>query len=163
MKTGKQAFMPILKRSLVVLLVSLALLSCAGCNRRAPTTTAPSSAAYTDGFEVVVFDLKNGASANTRSVTLKDAEAAIAAGTRALVPGEDPTSIRQQLQSSGKADLVQMSVQALDGGKQRVRVSFHESKRTYVYEYDVDGAQIRPVRSEYHDLAGAKVVRYGTP
>jgi hypothetical protein len=131
-------------------------LSCNGANE--PTTT-PVSAAYTDGFEVVVFDLRDDGPANVRSVTLVEAERAITSGSQALIPG-DPTAI-QRLIPTGKGDsTVFISVQQLSEGRQQIRLSFHKSNRTYVYEYVVDNGVLRPVASEYRDLACSKLVRY---
>ncbi len=39
-------------------------------------------------------------------------------------------------------------------------MSLHESSRTFVYEYIVDGSTVHPMSSEYRDLAKSKVVRY---
>src|SRR3954451_16440621 len=71
------------------------------CNRAAAPATSPASAAYGDGFEVVVFDVRDGAPTNARSVPLKEAERAIAAGARAAIPG-DPAVVQRQL-STGKS------------------------------------------------------------
>jgi hypothetical protein len=55
---------------------------------------------------------------------------------------------------------VLIRVTPLDAGKQQVRLAFHESSRTFVYEYAVDGAKVTPLSSEYRDLGKSKVVRY---
>jgi hypothetical protein len=129
------------------------------CNRSGAPTTAPASAAYADGFEVVVFDLRGGAPVHVRSVPLKEAEQAIAAGARALIPG-DPAAVQQQLSAGKSGDSrVLVAVTPLDEGKQQVRLTFRESSRSYVYEYAVDGAKIRPVASEYRDLGKSQAVR----
>jgi hypothetical protein len=126
------------------------------CDRAAAPATSPASAAYGDGFEVVVFDVGDEAPANVRSVPLKEAERAIAAG----ISG-DPAAVQRQLSTGKSGDSrVLITVKPLDAGKQRVRVAFHESSRTYVYEYAVDGAKVTPLSSEYHDLGKSKVVRY---
>jgi hypothetical protein len=138
-------------------LIVLAMLV-ASCNR--PPPTLPASVAYNDGFEVVVFDFANGTVSNVRSLPLKDAERAIASGSQALIPG-DAAAIQQQLALGTSGDSKStLSVQLLADGKQRVRVTFHESNRTFVYEYEVDGTHVRPIQSEYRDLGKSKVVKY---
>ncbi|MGL6076212.1 MAG: hypothetical protein ACRC8S_18815 [Fimbriiglobus sp.] len=129
------------------------------CNRVNETATSPLSAAYTDGFEVVVFDLSDDGPANVRSVTLAEAERAITSGSRALIPG-DPTAIQRQIPTGNGDSTVLISVQQLAEGKQQIQLSFHKSNRTYVYEYVVDDSVLRPVASEYRDLACSKLVRY---
>ncbi|MFO0919890.1 MAG: hypothetical protein U0872_16455, partial [Planctomycetaceae bacterium] len=66
------------------------------CNRAAAPSTSPAAAAYTDGFEVVVFEMRDGAPINARSLHLKEAEDAIDSGSQALIPG-DPASLQRQL------------------------------------------------------------------
>jgi hypothetical protein len=123
-------------------------------------TTSPASTAYTDGFEVVVFELRDGIPTNVRSLPLKDAEQAIASGSQSLIPG-DPAAVQRQIPTGKGGDSkVLLSVQSLADTKQQVRVSFHESGRTFVYKYAVDGVHVRPVSSEHRDLAKSKVVRY---
>lgn len=143
-----------------LLLVLAVLTLVTSCNRANAPTTSPASAAYTDGFEVVVFELRDGVPTNVRSVPLKDAKQAIASGSHALIPG-DPAVIQRQI-STGKGgdSKVLLSVKSLAEAKQQVRASFHESSRTFVYEYVVDGTRLRPVTSVYRDLAKSKVVRY---
>src|SRR4051812_20916549 len=73
----------------------------ASCDRGSAPTNSPASAAYGDGFEVVVFEVRGGAPTNVRSVPLAEAEQAIAAGAQASIPG-DPAAVQQQL-STGKS------------------------------------------------------------
>jgi hypothetical protein len=130
------------------------------CDRAAAPTTSPTSAAYGDGFEVVAFDVRDGAPTSARSVPLKEAERAIAAGARAAIPG-DPVAVQRQLSAGKSGDSsVLITVTPLDARKQQVRLTFHESSRTFVYENAVDGAKVAPLASEYRDLGKSKVVRY---
>jgi hypothetical protein len=132
----------------------------ASCKRVTAPTTSPASAAYTDGFEAVVFEVRDGVPTKVRSLPLKDAEQAIASGSQALIPG-DPAVVQRQISTGRSGDSkVVFFVQSVAEAKQQVRVSFHEGDRTFVYEYVVDGNQLRPVTSEYHDLGKSKVVRY---
>lgn len=130
------------------------------CDREAVPTIAPASAAYGDGFEVVVFDVRDGAPTNVRTVPLKEAERAVAAGARASIPG-DPVAIQQQLSTGKSGDSrVLLTVKPLETGGQQVRLAFHESSRTFVYEYAVNGAKITPVSSKYRDLGNSTSVQY---
>ncbi len=61
------------------------------CNRAPDLAVSPAAAAYTDGFEVVVFELRDEDPTNVRSLRLKDAELAIAAGSEVLIPGDAGT------------------------------------------------------------------------
>ena len=142
------------------ILVLTMLTACTSCNRASAPTTSPVSAAYSDGFEVVVFELRDGEPANARSLPLQEAEEEIAAGSQASIPG-DPAAIQQQLSTGKSGDSrVLITVTPLDGGKQHVRIAFHESSRTFVYEYAVDGAEVIPIGSEYRDLGESKAVLY---
>lgn len=143
---------------LILVLTLLAVST--SCNRTGTPTTSPASTAYSDGFEVVIFEMRDGAPANVRSVPLKEAEQAIAAGAQVSIPG-DSAAIQKQLSTVKSGDSrVLITVTPLDGGKQQVRVAFHESSRTFVYEYVVDGAKVTPTGSEYRDLSKLKAVRY---
>jgi hypothetical protein len=147
-------------RGRTTILVLTLLAASTSCNRTSSPATSPVSAAYGDGFEVVVFEMRDGAPANVRSVPLKEAEQAIAAGAAASIPG-DPAAVQKQLSTGKYGDSrVLITVTPLDGGKQQVRVEFHESSRTFVYEYAVDGAKVTPIGSEYRDLSKSKAVRY---
>jgi hypothetical protein len=150
--------MPLAAIRFILVLTMLAVGT--SCNRASAPTTSPVAAAYGDGFEVVVFELRDGTPANVRSVPLKEAEQAIAAGAQASIPG-DPAAVQQQLSTGKSGDSrALITVKPLDGGKQQVRVAFHESGRTFVYEYAVDGAKVTPIGSEYRDLGKSKTVRY---
>lgn len=140
------------------LLLALPLATCASCG---PTpSSAPIATAYTDGFEAVVFDLRNQEPTNVRSVLLKDAEAALSSGSQAFIPG-DSKVVEAQLATGKTGDsFVNLTVRQLNDKKQRIRLEFHGSNRAYVYEYDVEGAHLIPISSEYRDLARSKAVRY---
>ena len=145
-------------RWIVVLLVAASAASCG--SRSAAPAVVPASTAYSDGFEVVVFDMRDGVPSNVRSLHLKEAEQAIAAGAQASIPG-DPAAVQEKLSAGKSGDYhVLLTAKPLEAGKQQVRLAFHESKRTYVYEYAVTGTRIVPLSSEYRDLARSEVVRY---
>ena len=73
----------------------------------------------------------------------------------------DPAAVQEKLSAGKSGDYhVLLAVKPLEAGKQQVRLAFHESKRTYVYEYAVTGTRIVPLSSEYRDLARSAVVRY---
>jgi hypothetical protein len=138
----------------------LALLAPFAVSCRHPAKSVPVATAYSDGFEVVVFDTQNGSPTNVRSLKLKATEAAIAAGSQAMLP-KDVVPIEMQLIAGQSGDShAWVNVIPLAGGKQQVHVEFHDSVRTYVYEYVVDGTKITPVESEYRDLAKSEEVRY---
>ena len=125
------------RRLLILLLISVS------CNRGGSMKTVPVSKAYGDGFEVVVYDLRDGNATNVRSLPLKDAEQAVAGGARAVI-SVDVAEIQRQLSTGKTGDSrVVLTAQTLAEGKQRIRVAFHESIRTFVYEYEVDGATDR--------------------
>lgn len=139
----------------VLAFLASALVSC-----RHPVPTVPASAAYSDGFEVVVYDTTNGTPTHIRSLELKEAEAAIAAGSRAVLP-HDLVPIEMQLTAGQSGDShAWVNVIPLADGKQQVHVEFHDSLRTSVYEYVVDGTHITPIESEYRDAAKSEEVRY---
>jgi hypothetical protein len=143
-----------------LILVLTLLTASTSCNRTSALATSPVSTAYSDGFEVVVFEMRDGAPANVRSVPLKEAEQAIATGAQASIPG-DSAAVQKQLSTGKSGDSrVLITVTPLDSGKQRVRVAFHESSRTFIYEYAVDGTKVTPIGSEYRDLSKSKAVRY---
>ncbi|MFO0919787.1 MAG: hypothetical protein U0872_15925, partial [Planctomycetaceae bacterium] len=78
-------------------------------------------------------------------------------------PG-DPASLQRQLSTGHRGDSkVQVSVLPLSERKQQVRLSFHESSRTYMYQYVVDGERVLPLSSEFRDLSKSKTVRYAQP
>ena len=137
-------------------ILALLILTCVSC-RQATVSSTPASNAYSDGFEAVVFDLFEGNPTNARSIPLKDAEAAIAAGAYARIPG-NATKIASQIPIGTGDSNVRITIQQLEGDDQRVQLAFHESTRTYVYVYDVRGNQLVPVQSEYRDLSRSKVV-----
>jgi hypothetical protein len=138
----------------------LALFAPFAVSCRHPVPTAHASAAYSDGFEAIVFDMQNGTPTNVRSLELKAAEAAIVAGSQATLPS-DAASIEHQLSAGQTGDShVLVKLTPLPAGKQQIRLEFHDSMRTYVYEYVVDGTHIAPIESEYRDLAKSEEVRY---
>ena len=145
----RQAFIPCL-----MLILSLS------CSRRVSPKTVPASVAYTDGFEVIVFELRNGEPTHVRSIPLRAAEQAIAGGSQAFIPG-DPAVVERQLPKSSTGDSKAIvTVQRLNGYKENVRVEFHDGNRTFIYEYCVDGSHLRAVTSEYHDISGSKISSY---
>jgi hypothetical protein len=148
----------VVARGVIFAAVMMAALS---CRRAGPAVaTVPAGAAYRDGFQVVVFDVVGGAAVNGRAVSLKEAEQAIAAGARALIPG-DPSVLQEAVAVEKPGDArVTLDVKPLDADQQRVRLELREADRTYVYEYTVDGAKIIPTGSEYRDVNGARAVRY---
>jgi hypothetical protein len=132
------------------------------CDRGTSATTVPASAAYTDGFQVVVFEFQNDVPAKARSLPLKEAEKAIQEGSQAFIP-DDGTAVQEQLSTGKTGDSrVILALKALDGEKQQVQVGFHESSRTFVYEYVVHGTRVIPLESAYSDLGKSKIVRYGS-
>lgn len=148
-------------RVLLLLAAFVFIATAISCGRNASMTTASTASAYSDGFEVVVLDTdEGGVIVSVQSLPLGEAEQAIEAGATALLP-IDPSLIEQQLSAGTSGDFrTIVSVETLGEGKQHVRLSFHESKRTFVYEYVVDGTQVTPVASAYRDLAKSKSVRY---
>jgi hypothetical protein len=140
---------------------SIVLLAIASaCNSGSPTAADPAKA-YSDGFQVVVLDLDPaGSIAAARSLPLKEAEHAIVSGATALLPADTEPVAR--LLSAGKAAdfRVTLSATEIDARRQRVHVSFQEPKRTYDYEYEVDGTTLMPLSSSYRDLAKSSSVKY---
>lgn len=117
--------------------------------------------AYADGFEVVVFDTTNSVATNVRSLRLRDAEDAIAAGAQAFVVG-DPSLIERKIPTGKSGDShVVFNVQPL-GNKQQIRLEFHYSLRTFTYEYLVEGQRLQPLESGYRDLARSSTVTYAS-
>jgi hypothetical protein len=97
---------------------------------------------------------------NVRSLPLREAEQAIAAGAKATLPA-NPAAVAKALPTGKSGDSrAYVTATQLPVGKQQVRVSFHQSMRTYVYEYVVDGGKVTPIRSEYRDLAKSTAVQY---
>lgn len=148
-------------RALLLLAAFAFMVTTASCGRNASTTTAPTASAYSDGFEVVVLDTdEGGAIVSVQSLPLGEAEQAVTVGATALLP-VDPSLIEQQLSAGTSGDFrAIVSVETLGEGKQHVRLSFHESKRTFVYEYVVEGTNITPIASDYRNLAKSESVRY---
>ena len=159
-RTGSRAAAP----ALLALHLTLALACDRGTSTVTPTT-APSAQAYVDGFEVVVFDPDPaGAPANIRALPLRDAERAVLAGSKAALPA-DVAPVQQALAlaaAAGKSGdtTVTVDVKNVDGGAQRVRLTFQQSSRTYAYEYQIVGDAITPIASDYRDLANTRSVKY---
>lgn len=121
---------------------------------------APVSAAYSDGFEVVVYQTRDGAPVNVRSLPLRDATQAVADGAQALLPS-DLTGVQKMMRHEKSGDSQSsLLVTPLGSRKQQVRLSFHESNRTFTYEYSVDGSAITPLSSEYDDIGHSSFTRY---
>jgi hypothetical protein len=144
-----------------LLLSVLLVVMATSCGRDSTTAVKPTTAAYSDGFEVVVYDVDNaGAVSNVRSLPLREAEQAIAAGAKAMLPA-DPAPVAKALPTGKSGDSrAYVTATQLPDGKQQVRLSFHQSSRTFVYEYVVQGGKVTPTRSEYRDLAKATAVQY---
>jgi hypothetical protein len=148
----------------VALLAIIALLLTPLFRRHAPAV-APASQADADGFEAVVYDVDPaGIVANVRTLPLRQARDAVAAGSTARLP-TNPTALAALERAvptgtSGGDARAALTAQTLDPNRQHVRLELHQSLRTYVYEYTVDGPDLIPTASSYRDLNTSREVRY---
>jgi hypothetical protein len=150
---------------LTVLVLVIVLFLTPLFRRNTPAATAPASQAEADGFEVVVYDVDPaGIVANVRSLPLRRARDACAAGSVARLPTDPATlaSIERAIPTgkSGGDSRAALTFKPLDGTRQQVRLEFHQSLRTHVYEYTVDGPDLTPTASGYRDLNTSREVRY---
>lgn len=155
---------------LTLLVVVIALFLTPLFRRHAPARLAPAAQAEADGFEVVVYDVDPaGILANVRSLPLRQARDACAAGSVARLPTDPATlaSIERALVPAGKSNSgdggdarAALAFKPLDPNRQQVRLEFHQGLRTYVYEYTVDGQDLTPTASSYRDLNTSREVRY---
>jgi hypothetical protein len=128
-----------------------------------PVVVSPQTA-YSDGFEVVIVELaEDGTPASARSVPLAEAEQAARDERCTLLMPDDETAVAQMLEQveDRKGDFsVHVSVERLSTDKQKIRTSFHDSMRTYSYEYEIAGGTVTPMQSGYRDLRRSSAVRY---
>ena len=144
-------------------ITAASLVLASGCGRSTVTPkVVPAATAYTDGFEVVVFDAaSDGSPTNVQSLHLSEAEAAIAGGSAALVRNGEAASLEQSLAVGHTGDWrATIKVTPIDAETQTVCVAIRESKRTYAYEYRVAGSSVVPMSSSYRDLRTSNGVTY---
>ncbi len=139
----------------------IALLSCTART----TSVVPSAIAMSDGFEVVVVEYDDqGEVEAARTILLKELNDRSAGEDQGVVkfPPSDAIRIESLLSTQGDGDS-KVSIQiTADDEWQTVQLSFHQSIRTYRYEYRVNlgDSTIQPISSSYRDLSKNSTMRY---
>ena len=133
--------------------------------RNATTPLAPAAQAEADGFEALVYDVDAaGIIANVRTLPLRQARDAVAAGSVARLPN-DPAAraaVERAIPTGRIGGDARAAVTAhdFDPTHQQIRLEFHDPLRTYIYEYTVDGPDLLPTAATYRDLNTSREVHY---
>lgn len=149
----------------LVLLAAIAFALVTRIRRDARIPLAPAAQADADGFEALVYDVDPaGIIANVRTLPLRQARDACAAGSVARLPN-DPAAraaLERAIPTGRIGGDARASVTAhdFDPTHQQIRLEFHDPLRTYTYEYTVDGPDLLPTSATYRDLNTSREVHY---